>query len=49
VAEVLNTGHRTADIARGNAAATVTTTRMGALVREALAPALDRSQSLHGV
>ena len=49
VVKVLEAGHRTADIARGNAAATVTTTRMGALVREALAGALDRTQSLHAV
>jgi len=49
VAEVLAAGHRTADIARGNAAATVTTKQMGKLVHEALAQSLDREQSLHGV
>ena len=49
VVKVLEAGHRTADISRGNAAQTVTTERMGALVREALAGALDRTQSLHAV
>ena len=49
VVQVLGAGHRTADIARGNRGATVTTERMGALVREALAGALDRTQSLHAV
>ena len=49
VAQVLKDGHRTADISRGNAAATVTTERMGGLVREALTGSLDRSHSLHGV
>jgi 3-isopropylmalate dehydrogenase len=49
VAEVLATGHRTADIARGNLAATVTTQQMGKLVHEALAQSIDREQSLHGV
>ena len=49
VAEVLNAGHRTADIARGNVGATVTTQQMGKLVHQALAQSIDRSQSLHGV
>jgi 3-isopropylmalate dehydrogenase len=49
VAEVLASGHRTADIARGNTAATVTTKQMGKLVHEALAQSLDREQSMHGV
>lgn len=49
VKAVLNAGHRTADIARGNASATVSTQRMGALVLEALAPALDRAHSVHAV
>lgn len=49
VTEVLTAGHRTADIARGNTEATVTTERMGALVREALATDLNRTQSLHAV
>jgi 3-isopropylmalate dehydrogenase len=49
VAAVLQAGHRTADIARGNAGTTVTTERMGALVREALAANMDRTQSLHAV
>ena len=49
VAQVLHAGHRTVDIARGNAGATVSTQRMGALVREALTGTLDRTQSLHAV
>ena len=46
---VLAAGHRTADIARGNTAATVTTTQMGKLVHSALAESIDRHQSLHAV
>ena len=49
VATVLQAGHRTADIARGDVSATVSTQRMGALVREALASNLERTQSLHAV
>jgi 3-isopropylmalate dehydrogenase len=49
VAQVLNAGHRTADIARGNTAATVTTQQMGKLVHSALAESIDRHQSLHAV
>jgi 3-isopropylmalate dehydrogenase len=49
VTQVLNAGHRTADIARGNTAATVTTQQMGKLVHSALAESIDRQQSLHGV
>jgi 3-isopropylmalate dehydrogenase len=49
VANVLNAGHRTADIARGNTAATVTTQQMGKLVHSALAESIDRHQSLHAV
>ncbi len=49
VSKVLAAGHRTADIARGDSAATVQTRRMGDLVREALAAALDRTQSMHAV
>jgi 3-isopropylmalate dehydrogenase len=49
VTKVLNDGHRTADIARGNAAANVTTAEMGKLVHSALAEAIDRRQSLHAV
>jgi len=49
VASVLKIGHRTADIARGNTGANVTTQQMGKLVHEALAQSLDREQSLHGV
>ena len=49
VATVLDAGHRTADIARGNANATVTTAQMGKLVHSALAESIDRHQSLHAV
>ena len=49
VAQVLGAGHRTADIARGDTGRAVSTERMGALVREALAGTLDRTQSLHAV
>lgn len=49
VAKVLQAGHRSADIARGQNSATVTTERMGALVREALVDSMDRTQSMHAV
>ena len=49
VAEVLDAGHRSADIARGAGQAAVATQRMGALVREALVESLDRSRSTHAV
>ncbi|MFP5231501.1 MAG: 3-isopropylmalate dehydrogenase [Acidobacteriota bacterium] len=49
VQQVLAAGHRTADIAGGNAAATVSTQQMGKLVHAALAESIDRSQSLHAV
>jgi 3-isopropylmalate dehydrogenase len=49
VQQVLTAGHRTADIARGNTAATVTTQQMGKLVHSALAESIDRHQSLHAV
>lgn len=49
VAQVLEAGHRTADIARGDAGQTVSTERMGALVREALVGNLERTQSYHAV
>src|ERR1700744_2763942 len=49
VAKVLEAGHRTADIARGNTSANVTTQQMGKLVHEALAQSIDREQSMHGV
>jgi 3-isopropylmalate dehydrogenase len=49
VATVLDAGHRTADIARGNAEATVTTHQMGKFVHNALAESIDRHQSLHAV
>ncbi len=57
VRTVLADGHRTADIARGNAAAAgknsaqhlVSTTEMGKLVHQALAQAIDQRQSMHAV
>jgi 3-isopropylmalate dehydrogenase len=49
VAQVLEAGHRTADIARGGTAANVTTQQMGKLVHSALAESIDRQQSLHAV
>ena len=49
VGRVLEAGHRTADITRGASSAPVPTSRMGTLVREALAAALDRTQSPHAV
>jgi 3-isopropylmalate dehydrogenase len=49
VQKVLTAGHRTADIARGNSSATVTTQQMGKLVHSALAESIDRQQSLHAV
>ena len=49
VAHVLEAGHRTADIARGNTAANVTTTQMGKLVHQALTETLDRHDSMHAV
>ena len=49
VGAVLEAGHRTADITRGNSAANVTTQQMGKLVHEALAQFIDREQSMHGV
>ncbi len=49
VGRVLEAGHRTADITRGASSAPVPTSRMGILVREALAAALDRTQSPHAV
>jgi 3-isopropylmalate dehydrogenase len=57
VRTVLADGHRTADIARGNAAAAVnasaqhlvSTTEMGKLVHQALAQSIDQRQSMHAV
>ena len=49
VNRVLAAGHRTSDIARGNAGANVTTHEMGKLVHEALAQSIDKQQSLHAV
>jgi 3-isopropylmalate dehydrogenase len=57
VRTVLADGHRTADIARGNAAAAgkasaqhlVSTREMGKLVHQALAQSIDQRQSMHAV
>ena len=49
VLKVLDAGHRTADIARGNTAANVTTQQMGKLVHEALSQSIDRQDSMHAV
>jgi 3-isopropylmalate dehydrogenase len=49
VDKILAAGHRTSDIARGNAGANVTTHEMGKLVHEALAQSIDKQQSLHAV
>ena len=51
VDKVLTAGHRTADIARGNATSQhlVSTTEMGKLVHQALAESIDRRQSMHAV
>jgi 3-isopropylmalate dehydrogenase len=49
VVKVLDAGHRTADIARGNTAANVTTQQMGKLVHEALSQSIDRQESMHAV
>ena len=49
VLKVLTDGHRTADIARGNSSATVTTRQMGELVHAALTESIDRRQSMHAV
>jgi len=51
VGTVLTAGHRTADIARGNATSQhlVSTTEMGKLVHQALAQSIDQRQSMHAV
>jgi 3-isopropylmalate dehydrogenase len=57
VGKVLSAGHRTADIARRNAAAAsnesaqhlVSTREMGKLVHQALAESIDRRQAMHAV
>jgi len=49
VDKVLAAGYRTSDIARGNAAANVTTHEMGRLVHSALSESIDKQQSLHAV
>jgi 3-isopropylmalate dehydrogenase len=51
VGKVLAAGHRTADIAHGNAKGQhlVSTTEMGKLVHQALAESIDRRQAMHAV
>jgi len=51
VNKVLEDGHRTADLARGNQPGQqiVTTTEMGKLVHQALAESIDRRQAMHAV
>jgi 3-isopropylmalate dehydrogenase len=49
VAHVLEAGHRTSDIARGNTAANTSTQQMGKLILSALSEAIDRHQSMHAV
>jgi 3-isopropylmalate dehydrogenase len=49
VDNVLATGHRTSDIARGSSGANVTTYEMGRFVHEALAQSIDKQQSMHAV
>src|SRR6202522_2970785 len=51
VVKVLDAGHRTADIARGNAVGQhlVSTTEMGKLVHQALAQSIDQRQAMHAV
>ncbi len=51
VLDVLEAGHRTADLARGTDSAytVVSTTQMGKLVHQSLTQAIDRRQSMHAV
>jgi 3-isopropylmalate dehydrogenase len=49
VAKVLAEGHRTSDIAKGNAKEITTTTQMGKLVHQALTETLDRQDAMHAV
>jgi 3-isopropylmalate dehydrogenase len=49
IREVLDKGHRTADITRGRAKRTVSTTEMGALVESAVADVSDRRRAYHAV
>jgi 3-isopropylmalate dehydrogenase len=51
VLDVLDGGHRTADLARGTdpAHTVVSTTQMGKLVHQSLTQAIDRHQSMHAV
>jgi 3-isopropylmalate dehydrogenase len=49
ICAVLEAGHRTRDLDRGNASATVTTSEMGSLVSDALAEIADRRFAYHAV
>ena len=51
VLDVLNAGHRTADLARTSDSphSICSTTQMGKLVHQSLTEAIDRRQSMHAV
>jgi 3-isopropylmalate dehydrogenase len=49
IREVLDKGHRTADLTRGRAKRTVSTAEMGALVESAVADVADRRRAYHAV
>jgi 3-isopropylmalate dehydrogenase len=49
IREVLDAGHRTADLTRGRAKRTVSTAEMGALVESAVADVSDRRRAYHAV
>ncbi|HYN14164.1 MAG TPA: 3-isopropylmalate dehydrogenase [Terriglobales bacterium] len=49
IREVLDKGHRTADLQRGRAKRAVSTTEMGALVESAVADVTDRRRAYHAV
>jgi 3-isopropylmalate dehydrogenase len=49
IREVLDAGHRTADLQRGPARRAVSTSEMGALVESAVADAADRRRAYHAV
>jgi 3-isopropylmalate dehydrogenase len=49
IREVLDKGHRTADLVRGRAKRTVSTAEMGALVESAVADVADRRRAYHAV
>ena len=49
IREVLDKGHRTADLVRGRAKRAATTTEIGALVESAVADVSDRRRAYHAV